>query len=169
MVSPKCVVGVRTPSGNTVKAFDVCIDGHDVYVNYSDCSTPEAHASYHESGQYHMKKSKGYIQWDGGLAGEMQPMKLFRTSPQRVKERSNFWTVGWYVAKLDHVLPTLDGTADMLVDAGKLQGNSILGFEASVVGGEARKRDNIVGYAIIDSHQFGGALRVEIDAFVISE
>lgn len=152
-----------------VKAFDVCIDGRDVYVNYSDCSTPEAHASYHESGQYHMKTSRRYIEWDGGPKGEMEPMRLSRTPPHLVKGRQHFWSVGWYVAKLDHILPPLNGTADMLVDAGKLQGDSILGFEAAVVGSEARKQDNIVGYTIIDSLQFGEGLRVEIDAFVICE
>ncbi len=36
--SNKCVVAIRTPSGNLVKAFDVRISGHDVYVIYSDCS-----------------------------------------------------------------------------------------------------------------------------------
>lgn len=51
-----CIVGIHTPNGHTVKAFDMRIRGEEVYTNYSDCRTPEAHTSYHKSGQYHMKK-----------------------------------------------------------------------------------------------------------------
>jgi hypothetical protein len=152
-----------------VKGFDACIDGRNVYVNYSDSSTPEAHASYHESGQYHMKREKRYIEWDGGFTGEMEPMKLFRVPPHLVTGRGQFWSVGWYVATLDQILPPLEGTADMMLDAGGIRGDLILGFEASVVGSAARKRSEIVGYGIIASHQFGEALRVEIEAFVVSD
>ena len=72
---------IRTPSGNLVKAFDVRISGHDVYVIYSDCSVRAAHSSYHASGQYHIKIGKRYVQPDGGPTATMEPMKLFRTPP----------------------------------------------------------------------------------------
>ena len=78
--SNKCVVAIRTPSGNLVKAFDVRISGHDVYVIYSDCSVRDAHSSYHASGQYHIKIGKRYVQWDGGPTATMEPMKLFSHS-----------------------------------------------------------------------------------------
>lgn len=68
MKSPKskhCVVGIRTANGDLRQAFDVRIEGNDIYVNYSDCSTPEAHKSYHASGQSHTKKGGRYIEWDG--------------------------------------------------------------------------------------------------------
>jgi hypothetical protein len=82
-----CIVGIRTPKGSTVKAFDVCIRGEELYTNYSDCTTREAHASYHKSGQYHMKREKQYIEWTGGASGQMEPMKLFRMPPGLVTDR----------------------------------------------------------------------------------
>ncbi len=58
----------------------------------------------------------------------------------------------------------------MLVDARPLDGlDSILAFKVSVVGYEARKRSNIVGFRIIQSHRFGRVVEVEIDAFVLDE
>jgi hypothetical protein len=165
----KCVVGIRTASGRLLKGFDMLISGEDVYTNYSDCSTPEAHSSYHKSGQYHTKVGGNYIKWDGGGSGRMEPMKLYRTPPGLVLSRVQCWTVGWEISKLDRVLPSLSGDADMTVDATSLEGCAILGFEASVVGREARKQESIVGYPIIASHAFGVALRVEIHAFVVSD
>ena len=161
-----CIVGIRTPKGSVVKAFDVCIRGEELYTNYSDCATPEAHASYHKSGQYHMKRQKQFIEWTGGPSGQMEPMKLFRTPPGLVADRGHFWTIGWHVANLDSVLPPLTGNADMIVDATRLEPHMILGFEASVVGKEARERKNVVGFPIIASHIFGGAVSVEICSFV---
>jgi len=161
-----CTVGIRTPKGSSVKAFDVRIRGEELYTNYSDSTTPEAHASYHKSGQYHMKRQKQYIQWTGGLTGQMEPMKLFRTPPGLVTDRSHFWTIGWHVANLDSVLPPLIGNADMMVDAIRLEPHMILGFETNVVGKEARERKSIVGFPIIASHIFGGPVNVEICSFV---
>jgi hypothetical protein len=165
----ECVVGIVTLKGQLVKAFDIRIVGEDVYVNYSDCSTPEAHSSYHASGQLHTKKSKRYIEWDGGLSGHMEPMKLMRTPPGLVTGRSGCWTVGWEIHKLDQVLPLLTGPADMVVDAKTLNGELVLGLEVSVIGDEAKTRESIVGYPIIASHRFGESLRVEVDAFLLEE
>jgi hypothetical protein len=47
--------------------------------------------------------------------------------------------------------------------------DSILAFEVSVVGYEATKRSKIVGFRIIQSHRFGKAVEVEIDAFVLDQ
>jgi len=58
----------------------------------------------------------------------------------------------------------------MLVDTRPLGGiESILAFEVSVVGCEARKRSEIAGFRIIQCHRFGKAVEVEIDAFVLDE
>jgi len=165
-----CVVGVRTLSGQLVKAFDVRIATEDIYVNYSDCSTPEAHSSYHASGQHHTKVGGQFIEWTGGPTGDMEPMKLYRTRPGLVTARTGCWTVGWETRKLDVILPSLSSHADMLVDAPLLDETaSILAFEVSVVGNDARKRTDIVGFRIIGSHRFGRAVQVEIDAFVLDE
>ncbi|PYX72610.1 MAG: hypothetical protein DMG72_14430 [Acidobacteria bacterium] len=166
--SNKCVVAIRTPSGNLVKAFDVRISGHDVYVIYSDCSVRDAHSSYHASGQYHIKIGKRYVQWDGGPTATMEPMKLFRTPPGLITGRVACWTVGWEICRLDAVLPRLD-SADMIVDTQSLSPHLILGFEVTVVGDEAKKRETIVGFPIIASHQFGNSVCTEIDAFVLTE
>ncbi len=165
----ECVVAIRTLSLSLVKAFDVRICGEDVYTNYSDCSTPEAHSSYHKSGQYHLKKNKQYITWNGGPTGQMEPMKLYRTPPGSVQDRVRFWTVGWEVPKLDSVLPVLSGSADMIVDATSLGADSILAFEASVIGTRAKQQTSIVGYPIIASHRFGHPVLVEICSFVVRD
>jgi len=165
----KCIVAIRTPKRSLVKAFDICIRGEDVYTNYSDGSTPEAHSSYHKSGQYHLKKGRQYIKWDGGLSGQMEPMKLYRTPPGLVQGRVRFWTVGWEVLKLDSVLPVLNGGADMIVDATHLEAEAILAFEASVIGSEAKKQTSIVGYPIIASHLFGSTMLAEICSFVVRD
>lgn len=167
--SNKCIVGIRTAGGKTLKAFDVCIRGKDVYANYSDCSTPEAHTSYHESGQHHTKKGRKYIEWTGGPTGQMEPMKLYKTPPGLVRGRTPFWIVGWEVPKLHSILPILNTSADMVVDATQLEPDSILAFEASVVGQKTRKQTDIVGYPIIASHQFGETVLVEICSFVVRE
>ncbi len=165
----KCIVAVRTPNGGLVKAFDVFVRGEDVYTNYSDSSTPEAHTSYHKSGQYHMKKGKRYIEWDGGPTGQMEPMKLNRTPPGSVLDRVRFWTVGWEVPNLNVVLPALNGNADMTVDAMHLEPGAILAFEASVIGQKCKEQTNVVGYPIIASHRFGNTVLVEICSFVVRD
>jgi hypothetical protein len=166
----ECVVGIQTLSGQLVKAFDVRVVADDIYVNYSDCSTPEAHSSYHASGQYHTKVGGKFVEWTGGPTGHMEPMKLYRTPPGLVTGRSGCWTVGWETRRLDAILPSLCSHADMLVDARPLDGiDSILAFKVSVVGYEAGKQSNIVGFRIIQSHRFGKVVQVEIDAFVLDE
>ena len=164
-----CIVGIRTPKGNTVQGFNVCIRGEEVYTNYCDRSTPEAHASYHRSGQYHMKREKQYIEWTGGMRGCMEPMKLFRTPPGLVRDRVHFWTIGWDIANVHAILPPLSDNADMIVDASHIEPPAILGFEASVVGQYARERKNVVGFPIIASQTFGRNLKVEICCFVVRE
>ena len=130
-----CVVGIRTLSGQLVKAFDVRIANEDIYVNYSDCSTPEAHSSYHASGQHHTKVGGRFVEWTGGPTGDMEPMKLCRTPPGLVTARAGCWTVGWEIRKLDVILPSLSSHADMLVDAPPLDdAESILALEVSVCG-----------------------------------
>lgn len=166
----ECVVGIRTLSGRLAKAFDVRIIAEDIYVNYSDCSTPEAHSSYHASGQRHTKVGRRFVEWTGGLTGDMEPMKLYRPPPGLVAGRSGCWRGGWETRTLDEILPSLSSHADMLVDARPLDSiESILAFEVSVVGYEARKRNNVFGFRIIDSRRFGRAVQVEIDAFVLDE
>jgi hypothetical protein len=165
----KCTVAIRTSSGGLVKAFDVCIRGEDVYTNYSDSTTPEAHSSYHKSGQYHMKKGKRYIEWDGGPTGQMEPMKLYRTPPGLVLDRVRFWTVGWQVSNLNVVLPALTVNADMIVDATHIEPDAILAFEANIIGQKSKEQMNIVGYPVISSHRFGNAVLVEICSFVVRD
>jgi hypothetical protein len=56
-VLESCIVGVQL-STSIVKALEVCIsDKGDVYQNYYMMGLPEAHASYHSSGQQHIKKA----------------------------------------------------------------------------------------------------------------
>ena len=162
-----CIVAIRTPNGNTVKAFDMCIRGEEVYTNYSDCNTPEAHSSYHKSGQRHFKKEKKYIEWDGGPSGRMEPMKVYRIPPGKVRGRSKCWSAGWPVSSLDVVLPTLTDNAGMIVDAQTIEPDSYLTFEAYVVGPEAKMLSTVVGYPVIATHRFGSNVVVEICAFVV--
>jgi hypothetical protein len=163
-----CIVGIRTPSGALVKAFDVCVKGEDVYVNYSDSSVAAAHGSYHASGQQHIKIDREYVKWTGGLSGEMEPMKIHRARTGLVSGRNDFWTIGWKVSRLETILSPLEN-ADMTVDARTVDDDLILGFEVSVVGTDAKNRDSIVGFPIIASHCFGNSLRVEIVAFTLTE
>jgi hypothetical protein len=165
----KCVVGIREPGGTLVKAFDVCIKGGtDIYVNYSDSSTPEAHVSYHASGELHFKIAGRYVEWDGGPKGEMEPMRLARAQPRKVEARGEFCPIGWEVSKLSWVLPALDSTPDMLVDAQELTGDSVLAFQVSAVGDEAENRKSILGFPIVATHRFGVKLGAEIEAFVLT-
>lgn len=161
------IIGIRSLRGNLVKGFDIRIDNEDVYVNYSDCSTPEAHCSYHASGQHHTKVAKNYIQWTGGYTGGWGPMKLFKTPPALVSGRVQFWTVGWELSKLETVLPALEQPADMTVDTRPMNPQLILGFEVDVIGDEARKLESILGYPIVWSAQFGSAIRIEVNAFLL--
>jgi len=162
------VVGIRTPR-KIVKAFDIRIKGHDVYVNYSDCNTPESHCSYHASGQKHIKIATQYVQWTGGPSANMEPMKLFRTPPAMVHGRSGVWTVGWVVGELERTLPTLNRKPDMLVSASDVAPSLVLGFEVDLIGPNAKKQERIVGFPVIASQQFGKGLRAEVNAFVLTE
>jgi len=164
------IVGVQLVS-SVVKALRVAAsDKGDVYVNYSMVGLPEAHASYHASGQQHIKKGGKYVEWNGGPTGLYEPMKIFRAEPESVVTRQDCGsTIGWEVSKLSSVLPVLSEPADMLVDARPLRGDSILAFEVHVVGDRARPRGSVVGFPVIASHRFSNAVQVEINAFGISD
>jgi hypothetical protein len=164
----KCVIGIRVSGGAMVKAFDVCIKGEDVYVNYSDFSVAVAHGSYHASGQQHIKIGRKYVEWTGGPTGNMEPMKFFRTATGLISARNDFWTIGWQISKLENILPKLTG-ADMIVDAQALHGDSILGLEVSIVGTQAKNRHSVVGFPIVGTHRFGSSVCVEIAAFTLAE
>lgn len=164
----KFVLGIRTPSGKSVKAFDVCIKGEDVYVNYSDCSTPEMHKSYHASGQQHVKMSKQYVKWTGGPTGQWEPMKLFHTPPGLVSGRSDCFTAGWEISKLDQILPPLQESDDLMVDVQNPGTALVLCFQVSVIGPEAMNLKSILGFPIVATQQFGSSTRVEINAFTMA-
>jgi len=166
-VKETCLVGIKAPSGNVVKAFDVNIKGNDVYVNYSDSSVAAAHGSYHASGQQHIKIGRNYVEWTGGPSGQMEPMKLFRTPPSDVTSREDFFPIGWEIRKLASVLPGLNSQPDMLVDVSGEDGDSILGLYLSVLGKGVGSRSSISGYRVLRSHKFGDAVEVEIDAFIV--
>src|SRR5690349_6865233 len=127
VIIEECVVGVRTPSGALVKAFDVVIKGEDVYVNYSDSSTPSAHGSYHASGQQHTKIGRDCIKWDGGSTGAFEPIKFFRAPPRSVNIRRRVWVIGWELSQLENALPKLV-SSDVEIAAQNLTANEILGF-----------------------------------------
>jgi hypothetical protein len=169
MAIEQCVVGIRTPTGSLVKAFDVCIKGEDVYVNYSDSHTPAAHGSYHASGQQHTKIGREYVKWDIGPGGEFVPMKFIRTPTRHVLDRSRCWVVGWNVPDLDNALLPKLVSADVVMPAQRLQANETLGIEVSIIGHRAQSRLEILGFPVIARHQFGSVARVEIEAFVVSE
>jgi len=169
-MADKCIVAIELPNA-TVKAFDICIgDKGDVYVNYSMAGLPEAHASYHASGQQHIKKAGKYVEWDAGPSGQFEQMKLQRTPPRDVITRSDCGsTIGWDVPKLKDVLPALTEQADMQVDARTLANDSILAFQINVIGAWARPHGSISGFPIIKTHRFGTNPQVEVNAFVVSD
>jgi hypothetical protein len=107
-VPESCIVAIQL-SASIVKALEVRVSGAgDVYANYSMSGLPEAHASYHASGQQHVKKGGKYVEWTGGPTGTFEPMKLLRTPPKEVITRADCGnTIGWHVAKL-HSLTSSD-------------------------------------------------------------
>jgi hypothetical protein len=160
---------VHIQQGVEIKlAFDVCIKDKDVYVNYSDSSVAAAHGSYHASGQQHIKIGTEYVKWSGGSAGDMEPMKIFRSPVGVVSGRNDFWTIGWEISKIESILPTLTD-ADMIVDAEALRGDLILGLQVGILGTEAKNRESIVGFPIVASHCFGNTVRAEITAFTLTQ
>lgn len=166
-IKETCTVGIVVPGIGNVRAFEVCIDGQNVYVNYADCSAPDVHGSYHASGQVHFKIGRSYINWTGGPTGGMESMKFFRMSPGTVDAREDFWNSGWEVCKLHSILPALNSKADFLVNAQNLDGSSILGLFVSVVGDKVPTRSSVSGYPVVASHRFGNSVRVDIDAFIV--
>jgi hypothetical protein len=56
----------------------------------------------------------------------------------------------------------------MLVDARTLAGDSVLAFQVSAVGNQARNRKSIVGFPVVATHRSGTTLEAEIEAFVLS-
>jgi hypothetical protein len=142
--------------------------GKDVYVNYADSKTPEAHGSYHDSGQLHFKIGRQYIEWTGSPSGTSEPMRFRQTPPGNVDTSEDFFPIGWEVSRLSSVLPPLNFDADMLVDAQELPANSLLGLYVTVLGISTRSRATISGFPIIATHQFGTGVRAEIEAFLVS-
>jgi hypothetical protein len=169
-VAETCIVGVQL-AASIVKALTLRVsDQGDVYANYSMSGVPEAHASYHASGQQHLKKGGSYVEWDAGPNGAMEPMKIFRMRPGEVITRVDCGnTIGWEVKKLATVLPVLSEPADMLVDARALDGDSILGFRANVIGPWAKPVRSVSGFPVVGVHKISGAVQVELIAFVVSE
>jgi hypothetical protein len=168
VVGQKYVVAVKTPSGKMVKVFDVCIKGSNVYLNYSDASTPEYHKSYHSSGQQHFKIGGKYVEWTGGISGQMEPMKLIRELPAKVTGRSDFCTIGWKIFQLEQALPMLQESSAMTIDAHNIDSDNVC-FHIDVIGDEARNPTSMLGFPIFASQQFGtGAPRIEIFAFAIT-
>lgn len=157
-----CVVGVQVV-GLVVKAFKVCIaQGGDVYVNYAMTGVPEAHTSYHASGQKHSKIGRKCMA-DG---------ELFTPPPRPTRNvitRSACQDpIAWRVADLPKVLPSMTRTADITVDARCLSENALLLFKISVVGNWARECRIRAGFRKIKTHHFGSRVRVEIEAFETS-
>jgi hypothetical protein len=169
-MASSCVVAVQLVA-SIVKALEVRISAaNDVYVNYSMSGLPEAHASYHASGQQHIKKGGKYVERTGGLTGNFEPMKLTRMAPKQVITRGDSGsTIGWEVAKLASVLPVLTDAADMLVDARTLREDSILAFKVEVIGQWARQRSSVSGFPVLHTHRFGSTIQVEVNAFAVSE
>ncbi len=152
-----CVVGVQLGSSVVVRPFGVRIsDAVDVYVNYSMASVPEAHVSYHASGQRHAKKG-----------GKHAPDGMTQTMPPKyvVKRKTCRDSIAWKIAELRTALPTLTGTADMVVNARGLSQSALLLFNTWVVGNWAKEHHARPGFTRIKSHRFGSAMRVEIEAF----
>jgi hypothetical protein len=168
-VLESCIVGVQL-STSIVKALEVCIsDKGDVYQNYYMMGLPEAHASYHSSGQQHIKKGGKYVEWDGGPTGNFEPMRVIRTRPGDVITRADCGgAVGWEVGKLG-VLPILTKRPDMLVDARPLAQETLLAFICEVVGKWGRSRRSVSGFPILHTHVFGAVVKVEVHAFLISD
>jgi hypothetical protein len=157
-VAETCIVGVQL-AASVVKALTLRVsDQGDVYTNYSILGLPEAHSSYHASGQQHIKNGGSYVEWDGGPGptSTMEPMKIHRKKPCEVITRAG-------------VLPVLCETADMLVDARVFDGDSILYFRSYVIGPRAKLIQQDLGFPAIGVHTISGKVQVEIVAFVISE
>jgi len=168
-VAKSWFVGVQL-AGSIVKALNLRVSDHgDVYTIFSMSDVPEAHASYHASGQQHLKKGRSYIEWNAGPTGAMEPMKILRMKPGEVITREDCGnTIAWEVKKLATVLPVLSTPADMLVDARALDGDSLLGFRADVVGPWAKPVRSVSGFPVVGVHTFSGAVQVELIAFVVS-
>jgi hypothetical protein len=152
-----CVVGVQLGISVIVKAFDVCIsDAGDVYVNYSMAGIPEAHVSYHASGQQHTK-----------MGGKYTPdAKLMTMPPKHVITRKACQdSIAWKIAELHTALPTLTGIADMVVDASGLSQSELLLFKIWVVGSWAKEHHIQPGFTKLKTHRFGSSVSVEIEAF----
>jgi hypothetical protein len=145
-----------------IKAFEMSVKGNNLYLNYSDSNTCEAHCSYHASGQKHTKIGGRYVEWTGGPSQKMERMILSVTPPRKVRDR-----LGWPIGELDQILPALNRKADMIVLTRELDPSFILGFRIDVIGPYAKQLHYIVGYPILDTQQFSAnGLRAEINAFL---
>jgi hypothetical protein len=168
-MSESCVVAVQL-AGSLLKAFDVRVtDAGDVYGNYSMRGIPDAHWSYHASGQQHLKKGCNYAEWEPDSTGKLVPRISRQEEPmQIVTRRACVDPIGWKAAELATALYALSESADMVVDCRHLSGNALLVFKISVVGDWTRERKIRPGFTKIKTHRFGSRVRIEIEAFEIS-
>ena len=163
-----CTVGVQL-AASVVKALRIRIsDEADVYIHYSMQGLKDAHASYHASGEQHIKKNRKHVEWNGGSTGQFEPMRIYRARPDQVITRVDCGgTIGWEVVKLC-VLPILTRRPDMMVDARYLPHDSIVAFIVEVVGQWVNPRRSVSGYPILQTYRFGHPVQVEVNAFEVS-
>jgi hypothetical protein len=149
-------------------AIQICIRGTDVYLNYFHRDgKKQAHASYHASGQYHIKTDRGYVYWRG--AGPWQPMKQSKSPPGAVTVRETLPAIGWQIGSLASALPPLSGVADMTVDVSAFPANSIVGLEASVIQPNAPPSQDVTGFSVVQRQRFSNGVNIEIEAILIDE
>jgi hypothetical protein len=142
---------------------------NDVYVNLDD--DQKRHASYHASGQAHLKTKGGYVQWSTGPNGELEPMMgRENVKPTDVSERQSVaggpW--GWEIARIPNALRPCRCIPEMVVDAGVLPDSWALGLEVSIVNSDPGQRTEHFGCPIIDRRRFSnGVIVIEIEALGI--
>jgi hypothetical protein len=147
-------------------AQEVCIKNGNVYVNYFDSKGNKiAHTSYHASGQKHFKKNGQYVYWSGGINGHWEPMKLYRTKPLDVVDRTFVSVIGWEVKSMQSVLPLM--SADMIFDIPREF--DIVAFETSIVSPDAEERQEIVALPVFARYRFSDDIVVEVELFGMNE
>jgi len=149
-------------------AIQVCIRGTDVYLNYFNRDgKKQGHASYHASGQYHIKTDRGYVCWAG--AGPWQPMKQRKSPPGAVAVRESLPAIAWQIGSFASALPPLSGAADMVVDVSAFPADSIVALETSVIQPNAPVRQDVTGFSVVKRQRFSNAVTIEIEALLIQE
>jgi len=152
-------------SGQHWLAFDVNVEGSNVYLNYLNGQ----HTSYHSSGQHHQKTGKNYVLWTGGISGKWEPLRKLKQGPTKIHGREKVAGIGWVISKISTDLPAADKAGDFNIDIAPFLDSAILAFEISVVGSAASDRNEIVGFPVLQRHRMPGQVEVEIEAFLISD